>query len=1657
MSVHASSIDVAIVGMSAMFAGAPDLQTYWHNILAGTDGVREASDRWSVPYFDPSSTDNARIYTRKGGFLGDEVDFDPIEFGVMPNTVPCADPDHFLALKLARAALRDAGYESRSFDRKRTGLIFGRGTYVNRGYNTLLQHGQVVDQVLSLLASLRPDLSEQMLEKIRARLKESLPAFTGDVVPSLVPNVITGRIANRLDLMGPNYIVDAACASSLIAVDLAITELTSGRCDMVLSGGVHSTTPPQLYMMFCQLGALSRADLRPFDTAADGTLLGEGIGIVVLKRLADADRDKDRIYAVIKGTGTSSDGRAVGLLAPNLEGQILALKRAYAQSGIDPDTIDLIEAHGTGMPVGDKTEVNTLRTVFGNRAPDGLPRRALGSVKSMIGHCIPAAGIAGLIKVALALHDKVLPATLCNTVNPALELGRTSFYVNTESRPWIHEGRSHKRRAGVNAFGFGGINAHAVLEEYIAPDHVERLVHSRWPAELLLFAAPDRHALVESLRRVQDLIAPGTKPPLSDIAYTMRHPGEGSHRLAIISATAEDLERKISKAIDVLSGSAKPPVSGRRDLIYGVVEEISHSGDIAMLFPGEGGQYPNMLADLCMHVPAVRKWFERLDASLAKLAPVPPSQIIFPPPSTLEERTRRALEEQLKSLEIGSAAVFVASMAIYEFLVELGVRCDAMVGHSTGEGTALVASGLVRISDELQLQSKLASFNRTYRELIGAGRVPRGALLTVGAIPKAELDEAVATFGGRLHIALENCPNQTVLFGTADDVKTISEKLIASGAICMPLSFDRAYHTPLFAESEPILRALYESLDVGPGHTPVYSCATTRPIPDDPEAIRELATRQWFSRVRFSETIESLYANGIRTFLEVGPGSNVTGFVRDILHGRDHLALATNVPGKSSVTQVLNVLAQLFIRGVALNLEPLFTSRPVNMLSRDQTVDQRQPAPPRINLNMPVMRLPEEFIAEVQPALPAEQTPPPAGRDTKLAGLIAHFDLMQEFLASQGRIMSQIGGSVRLAQSKTSEGPAAQQAGPAVLSVAERWPLLGTILEQDADHLLCERQVSIDRDTFLRDHTLGNQPSDRQTNLHALPIVPFTISMEIVAEAAHCLASGNRSVVRLHDLRGYRWLALDEGAISILISARRPSDRSWLGIQVQIFEIRKGKEGEERQLVFEGRVDLGESFPTAPAQKPFLLSQPQNPHYSPEMLYGAGAVGEGRYAPLFHGPAFQGVRKIRLWSREGIEADMRASDGTKLFRNLGKPSMQTDAVLLDCAGQLIGYWVAERFGVDLSFFPFAVRELRQYGPPPRAGANILCRGTVRIVDDADEPGGFEFVARDGTVLLRVGNDSEPPSHIPTVYETCRIYPQSARIEGAFEFLDSDGRVLAQIAGWQDHYFSISHRYYRARLWPQREYLSQPWMESEAGFFCRRIDSEAMPFLEQGWGIWKRVLAHLMLSERERGLWYNLPTQGRRRSEWLMGRIAAKDAVRMWAEEHFRLSLAPADVEVLTGKFGEPEIHCAPLRNLGATPIVSISHSGGWIVAAASDASARIGIDLVRLQDVRSIDAVKKAFGDDELKFLPGLGQQEGLSVLSLWAAREAAAKALGTGLKGEPRDWIIDDCQADGRHITVKHENESYHVTIWSTPDEVVAVCYAGAMRSNGAWHLQTT
>lgn len=1047
-SASADQDDIAIIGLSGLFPGSRNIEHFWCNILDKRDQIREAPDSWAMPWYDPDSTDqgvdSARIRTRKVGLIGDLAIFHPFEFGIPPKAIE-GDPAHYLALQLAADALRDAGYMDRDFNRERTGVIVGHGSNPNRGDIIGMQYGLVIDQTLDLLGQLMPEIDTEQRRELRQALKRSLPPIGIEMAPTLISNVISGRISNRLDLMGPSYLVDSACSSSLIALDLGMRDLRSGRCDMMLIGGVQASMPAQIYMLFQQIGALAHSDIRPFDAGANGTLLSEGLGFAVIKRLADAVHDDDRIYAVLKGVGVASDGKAMGLLAPRLEGEVLAIRRAYEQTGIDPATIELIEAHGTGIPLGDRTEIQALSRTFGTRSGP-VPQCAIGSVKSMIGHCIPAAGMASLIKTSLALHHKLLPPTLCSEVNPALGMERTPFYVNTETRPWVHGG-AVPRRAGINAFGFGGINTHAILEEYRAPAALplpglgrwvmqgeERAAAiqaagpmtdkatGRWSSELFVLAAESRERL---LARIETLIRRSTEDQALDftnLAHTLwRERGSGPVRLAVVAGDFEDLRAKLEQLRAKLPGLRTSRLSSNRGIQY--AEQPTASGRIAFLFSSEGSQYPNMLLDLARHLPQVRRWFDFLDEIFPR-APRP-STSIFPAPTTLDETAEHWIQSQLHTGDLATESIRTVDNALYELICDLGIKADVMVGHSIGEYVALSASGMVRSRSRSldALRDELRRLNDVYHELEKSGVTTNGILISLGAVDQESLVTLLREFEGSLYLVADNCPNQKLLFARPESRDPVFERISQLGGIYAEMPFDRSYHTILFEEGARALQKFYnEYFEFTPGHTTVYSCGTAAPYPNDTDGILEVAAAQWKDPVRFRETMEALYRDDVRIFIEIGANNTLTSFVEDIFKGREYVAVSSSAKNASSLEKFQQMLGRLYVEHIEMDLEPLYSHRnPVSSIDKadENSAENKKNTSFVLKGDLPLLRLDEKFqehwiqehtrtssrpvhdSCQTMAAQPELQNAKNLFREEMLQ---QHFDLMKQFLAGQTKV-----------------------------------------------------------------------------------------------------------------------------------------------------------------------------------------------------------------------------------------------------------------------------------------------------------------------------------------------------------------------------------------------------------------------------------------------------------------------------------------------------------------------------------------------------------------------------------------------------------------------------------------------------------------------------
>jgi len=933
-SPHQRPSDVAIIGMACFLPGANDVRTYWENVLNRVNAITEVPlDHWDWRlYYDPDPKARDKICSKWGGFLAD-IPFDPLLFGMPPNSLSSIEPVQLYALEAVRRALADAGYAERPFDRARTAVILGAG-----GGAAQLAISYSFRSYLPLLATV-PGLQDQVAEILR-RTEGLLPEWTEDSFPGILINVIAGRVANRFNFGGPNFAIDAACGSSLAALYAGVRELEMGTSDLAVVLGADTVQNPYTYMAFSKTHAFSpRGRCSTFDEAADGIVISEGVVAVILKRLGDAERDGDRIYAVIKGVGASSDGRDKGLTAPRLEGQLRALERAYAKANISPARVGFVEAHGTGTVVGDQTEVASLGRIM-CEAGATTQSCVIGSVKSMIGHTKCAAGLAGLVNAVLALHHKVLPPLLVETPNRKAKFEESPFFLNTEARPWVHGGPG-PRVAGVSAFGFGGTNFHAVLEEYTG-DYLAQAQPAleHWPAELFVWRRPTLDSLVSAVQSLRDALGHEAAPALADLAYSLcqSHPEQPETPvLAVVATSLEDLQQKLDTALTMLR-SGQEYGHDPRGIFFAVNPKRRQGDRIAFLFPGQGSQYPNMLAQLALVFPEVRQSFDDAERVLTGRLERPLGKFIFPPSAFTPEQEKQA-KEALARTEVAQPALGAASLGLFRLLTRLGVRADLFAGHSYGDYVALCAAGALSAADLIRLSHERG------RILLEATAHLPGAMAAVSA--DADTVAAVLAELDGVTTANFNSPNQTVLSGTEDGIRAALERLRKRGIRGQRLSVACAFHSPLVAAAEgPFGQALTSYTFQAP-QNPVYANTTAAPYPEEAAALVDLLRRHLTSPVRFREEIEAMYAAGARLFVEVGPQGILTALVNQTLAGRPHVAVASDLKGRPGLVQLQHLLGQLLVCGVPVQLERLHDGR--NLRRLDLANLERDSAPVKLS------------------------------------------------------------------------------------------------------------------------------------------------------------------------------------------------------------------------------------------------------------------------------------------------------------------------------------------------------------------------------------------------------------------------------------------------------------------------------------------------------------------------------------------------------------------------------------------------------------------------------------------------------------------------------------------------------------------------------------
>lgn len=1690
----------AIVGMAVLLPGAPGLDAYWRNLRDGADAIGDVpADRWDADYYragaanGPAAPD--RIYCRRGGFVDGLAEVDVTRYGIMPASVPGTEPDQLIALDVAAAALADAGGEERLPARDRIGVALGRGGYLTPGLVRLDQRVRTAGQLTRTLGELLPDLSADQLDRIRTTFTERLGPDSPESAIGLVPNLAASRIANRLDLRGPAYTVDAACASSLVAVDQAVTELTTGRCDLMLAGGVHHCHDITLWSVFAQLRALSPSQrIRPFHRDADGLLIGEGTGVVVLKRLDDAARDGDRVYAVIRGTGVASDGRTAGPAAPDPGGQARAVRQAWRAAGLDPaapDSLGLLEAHGTATPAGDTAELATLAEVFGPAAGQGF-RPVLGSVKSMIGHTMPAAGVAGLVKAALAVHHRTLLPTLhCDDPHPAL--AATRFRTLEQARPWETDARQPVRRAAVNAFGFGGINAHVVLEE--APGLGSAPGEAGSASSAPAGAAPARSRRAEAARGGSGSAGatrggPGSKGSGSAGSGSGAQGGVPGRLVPDVacgarSASASAQVTEPERILLLAAGDVPRLAAVLRAEDSGVLAAGLDPGrprpDAGPVRLGIVDPTPRRLALARRAVAKGRGWHGRSDVWFRPgplLGPAGGGRLAFVFPGLEGDFTPRtddiAAHFGLTALpgtdvrvgDVGRHGFGVVGVGrlLDQALRRMGVVPDAVAGHSVGEWTAMAAGGLY---DPDQVDAFMAEFDP---DTVTVPGLVFAALGTSAAHVRALLAESWADAG--IVLSHDNAPRQSMVCGPGPAVAEFVRSLRAQGVICQVLPFRSGFHTPMLEPYLAPIKAAADRFRLHPPTAPVWSGTTAAPFPHSERSVRELFVRHLLEPVRFRELTEALYAAGHRVFVQAGPG-RLTSLIGDTLGDRDHLTVAANTPERGGIPQLRRVGTALWVAGATVTpalpacatasgpAAPPPTSPPPTSViapaAPTRTATTPDPVPPptataaqayrrrppvRLDLGSALVSLDGPVLdalrAELRPgpsvARPAPMNHPdgaPAPTLDQLDDLAPHLPAAAELTAllreTADTAAELIAASVRrdrtsaagtAAAAATAPAPAApcpQSAtavpaprpagtfartaplpGPAPAPVpATPSPRPAITSEPATPSPRPTRPPAPAAPTPHPSSPPGPTTSPPTPTTPPTPTQPPTTTTLHISPHAmphlldHCFFPQRPNWPNLED----RWPVVP--ATTIVRHMMDAAEAAAPGLRaVAVHDARF-----DRWLTATPPVDVPVTVtPTAghpdrvtvafgPTARATVDLAPRHPAPPPPSPLPDASERRPEHT------AAQLYRDRWMFHGPGFQGltDLTAIGERHIRGVITAPA--APGALLDNVGQLLGYWIMTTRTERTVVFPVRMRHLRFHGPYPAPGAEVGC--VLRITALTD------------TVLEA---DAE---------------------------LTVGGRVWAVIGGWQDRRFDNDPTTRPVERFPERNTLSQAM---PGGW---TLVHERWPDLAS-----RELIMRNSLGGAERAEYADRPPRGRR--QWLLGRIAVKDAVRQWLWQHGEGPVYPAELRVHNDDLGRPYVSGVHGRTLPPLD-VSLAHRAEAAVAIVRPHTSRPGpgIDIEEVTE-RDPATLATALGPAELRLLRAHAANGGEAVwfTRFWAAKEAVAKAEGAGFGGRPRDFAVLETAPDGGRLLVSGRLErlyTVHCALVANPPALPQRTYVGA------------
>jgi len=948
---------IAVIGVSALMPDAPDVETFWQNILDAKVSIRKIPEhRWIGPieHFyregGPGNIEEGFTYARIGAVV-EGYDFDWRRWRLPPGTLNQIDLVQQWAVSVAASAIEQAGYDGKTkdIDRLRTGVAFANAL---GGENRNLSNIRIYSNHTNELAKSQGMPQENSAAFIES-IVEGAPRINEDTMPGELANVVAGRVSNLLDLQGPNFAMDAACASSLATLMDACRLLQMRQVDVMIAGATDRSMDAPTFAKFSAIGALSATHSTPFDAGADGFVMGEGAGAFVLKRLSDAIRDGDEVHAVIRGVGGSSDGRGKGITAPSQRGQIQALARAYSQAGYEATTVELIEAHGTSTKVGDATELGTLGLLWdGSPAGDHV---AVGSIKSQIGHLKAAAGIAGLIKAVMSLHHRTIPPSAgFKTPNPTVDWDRNPFFVPTQAREWPRP-ENHPRRAGVSAFGFGGTNYHVALEGF-EPEYHSELAQQwdqRWAAYsktestsiqnsnaasvldasatpsmshdemkaveggILLLSAGDLTSLQSNLEAVEFSGTHFDEDPrglrLSSVLNeaSSEYDASEAFRMCIVATSWIEYHKRTSLAIKAMSDPEKWSFLQAQGILLTNDPALHPKAKVAHMYPGQGSQYVGMTHDLYQRYSAVQKVWAQADETMVDVLDGE-SLSSFVLRSNLSKEERTEAEHKLKQTEYTQPAMLTADLAIERAFNDHGQMPDMVAGHSLGEYAALMSAGILDMDGALRASAARGT------EMGSVVIDDKGLMASVMA-PYDEVASVLDSIEGYVIAANKNSPKMTVVAGETEPVQQAMALFEEKGFQCVLLATSHAFHSRIVAPANEPLRRFLESLEIRWPSIPITANVDGTFYPmegeDSKAGVLGKLAPQMASAVEWTTQIETMYAAGARAFIEVGPKRALTMFAVQILEDQPHLPIMSNHPKQGGIATFLGALGTLALAG----------------------------------------------------------------------------------------------------------------------------------------------------------------------------------------------------------------------------------------------------------------------------------------------------------------------------------------------------------------------------------------------------------------------------------------------------------------------------------------------------------------------------------------------------------------------------------------------------------------------------------------------------------------------------------------------------------------------------------------------------------------------